>query len=538
MSRRERNPPTATTSTPPTTVKCAVYCRVSTEEQHQGDFTSIDAQREACRAYIMSQRHEGWLPLPTTYEDAGFSGKDTERPALRQLIADIQAGKIDVVVVHRIDRLSRSVLDFLNLVRFFDEHQVSLASVTQQLRTDTAIGRLIVQILAAFSEFEREMIVERTRDKMRAAKRKGKYCGGMIPLGYDIDPATKRLVINEAEAEIVKAIFCMYLETGRTAEIRKAAEKLGWTAKAWVTKDGQMHKGCALSYGVLATLLRNPVYVGKVRAGDELVPGEHEAIIDEATFARAQAIADALHQFRDDAHFFRRNPQALLKGLLNCGKCGALMTHASSHKRQDDKRYRFYRCLTAIKQGAEACPSFYVPAQEIEQFIVDHLQRLADEPAQISQMVQSVIAHRSVRLPQIAEEISQSEARIARASQTIERLRNSLEAGEEGETTRAFERIHAREQEITEAQQTREVLEQEQADLEQAVITDTAFHYALTLMKDTWSLLTFPERLVLLRRIVKKVAYNTESGKLDVDFNLAGICALHDEHTQTEENVQ
>ncbi|HEX2949457.1 MAG TPA: recombinase zinc beta ribbon domain-containing protein, partial [Armatimonadota bacterium] len=405
-------------------------------------------------------------------------------------------------------------------------------------RTDSAIGRLIVQILAAFSEFEREMIVERTRDKMRAAKRKGKFCGGMVPLGYDIDPTTKRLVINAEEAEIVREIFRMYLETGRTAEIRKAAQQRGWTVKTWVTKDGQQRKGIPLSYGVLATMLRNPVYVGKVRAGDDLVAGEHEAIIDEATFARADAIAAARHQFRDDAHFFRRNPQALLKGLLTCGKCGALMTHTSSHKRQDGKRYRHYRCLTTLKQGREACPSLYVPAQEIEGFIVDHLQRLADEPAQIAQMVQSVIAHRSVRLPQIAEEISQAESRIARASQTIERLRHALESGEEGETTRAFERIHAREQEITEAQDARTALEQEQAELEHSAITDTAFHYALTLVKDTWPLITFPERLALLRRILKKVTYNTESGKLDVDFNLTGICTLHDEHTQAEENNQ
>src|SRR5688572_9184801 len=222
------------------TIRCAVYTRKSTEEGLEQAFNSLDAQRESAEAFIAAQRHEGWVCLPDKYDDGGFSGGNLDRPAMRRLLADIDAGKVDCVVVYKVDRLSRSLMDFARVMQTFDRHQVSFVSVTQQFNTTHSMGRLTLNILLSFAQFEREIISERTRDKIAAARRKGKFSGGMPLLGYDVasGPGGAKLVVNEEEAEQVRAIFDLYIEHGALIPVVRELARRGWANKRWVTRKG------------------------------------------------------------------------------------------------------------------------------------------------------------------------------------------------------------------------------------------------------------------------------------------------------------
>ena len=220
------------------TCRCGIYCRKSTEEGLDQDFSSLDAQREAAEAYIKSQAHEGWVRLPERYDDGGFTGGNMDRPALARLLADIEAGRIDAVIVYKVDRFSRSLLDFAKMMELFERHQVAFVSVTQQFNTATSMGRLILNVLLSFAQFEREIISERTRDKIAAARRKGKWSGGMPRLGYDVDPRLKKLIVNEEEAARVRAIFQLYLEHQALRPVVQELERRGWVNKRWVSRKG------------------------------------------------------------------------------------------------------------------------------------------------------------------------------------------------------------------------------------------------------------------------------------------------------------
>src|SRR5580700_37908 len=231
----------------PITIRCAVYTRKSTEEGLEQEFNSLDAQREAGEAYIRSQQHEGWACLPERYDDGGFTGGNMDRPGLRRLLADIAAKKVDTVVVYKVDRLSRSLLDFAKMMESFDAQQVSFVSLTQQINTGTSMGRLILNVLLSFAQFEREIIGERTRDKIAATRRKGKWAGGMPLLGYDVDPDSKKLKINEAEAEQVRAIFGLYLEHESLLPVVQELDRRGWTNKRWQTRKGGERGGLSFT---------------------------------------------------------------------------------------------------------------------------------------------------------------------------------------------------------------------------------------------------------------------------------------------------
>src|SRR5271165_7299571 len=224
-------------------VRCAVYTRKSTEEGLEQAFNSLDAQRESAQAYIASQQHEGWIALPDRYDDGGFTGGNMERPALRRLFADIAAGRIDCVIVYKVDRLSRSLLDFAKMMETFDKHQVAFVSVTQQFNTATSMGRLILNVLLSFAQFEREIISERTRDKIAATRRKGKWSGGLPILGYDVDANTTKLLVNEDEAIKVRAIFELYLKYQALRLVIEELQRLDWVNKRWVTRKGLVRGG-------------------------------------------------------------------------------------------------------------------------------------------------------------------------------------------------------------------------------------------------------------------------------------------------------
>jgi len=268
-------------------VRCAIYTRKSTERGLEQEFNSLDAQRESAEAYIASQKGEGWVCLPEHYDDGGFSGGSMDRPALRRLLSDIEAGRVDAIVVYKLDRLSRSLLDFSKIMETLDRERVAFVSVTEAFNTKTSMGRMVLNMLASFAQFEREQISDRTRDKMSAARRRGKWVGGNPILGYDVAPGGGRIIVNPAEAEQVRQIFALYLETGSTIETLREIQRRGWTRKRWVTKKGQMRGGEPFDKPRLLYLLKNMVYVGKVRYDGVIYPGEHEAIVDQEAWRHA-----------------------------------------------------------------------------------------------------------------------------------------------------------------------------------------------------------------------------------------------------------
>ena len=274
--------------------RCAVYCRVSSDERLDQEFNSIDAQKEAGQAYIASQRAEGWIPVADDYDDPGYSGGNTDRPGLKRLMADIERGQIDIVVVYKIDRLTRSLADFAKMVEIFDQHGVSFSAVTQQINSATSMGRLMLNVLLSFAQFEREVTGERIRDKIAAAKRKGMWMGGVPPLGYDVD--NRLLVINESEAAIVRRIFEEMLTIGSPTQIAANLTAEGITTKAWTTQEGQTRSGARIDKKYLHKLLRNRIYLGEIQHKGTSFPGQHEAIIDQDLWNLAHAFVERRKQ--------------------------------------------------------------------------------------------------------------------------------------------------------------------------------------------------------------------------------------------------
>src|SRR4051794_17424426 len=285
---RNRNP--EGTTPPQSRLRCAIYTRKSTEEGLNQEFNSLDAQREAAEAFIHSQRREGWIALPQLYDDGGFTGANMDRPALARLLQAVEAGELDCVVVYKVDRLSRSLLDFTRMLSIFEKHKVSFVAVTQQFNTSTSLGRLTLNILLSFAQFERELIGERTRDKMSAARRKGKWVGGCPVLGYDVDPGGGRLVVNEEEADRVRAIFALFEEHRSVVLTLAEMERQGWQLKSWTRKTGEFRSGGSFDRNSLRRLLTNIVYTGMIRHKGQLYPGEHAAIVVPSMWQGVQTL--------------------------------------------------------------------------------------------------------------------------------------------------------------------------------------------------------------------------------------------------------
>jgi site-specific DNA recombinase len=351
-------------------VRCAVYTRKSTEEGLEQEFNSLDAQRESAEAFIRSQAAEGWVCLDDRYDDGGFTGGNMERPALQRLLVELAQGKIDCVIVYKVDRLSRSLLDFAKIMEVFERHSVAFVCVTQQFNTATSMGRLVLNVLLSFAQFEREIISERTRDKIAAARRKGKWAGGAPLLGYDVDPRSLKLVPNEQEAVRVRAVFELYLRHGGLLPVVQELERRGWVTKRWRTHKGRERGGGPFTKTNLHKLLTNVVFVGKIRYKKEVHPGEHSAIVDNTLWQKVQ---DLLHSQAPPAGLpLREADSMLLQGLLHCGPCNCAMTPIRSSRKRA-KLYRYYTCVKVLKRGRHICPSKSIPAEAIEQFVVDQL---------------------------------------------------------------------------------------------------------------------------------------------------------------------
>ena len=323
-------------------VRCAIYTRVSTDQGLEQDFNSLDAQYDASQAYIRSQAHAGWTLMRAKYDDGGFSGGNTDRPALQRLLEDVRAGKVDVIVVYKVDRLTRSLADFAKLVELFDQHSVSFVSVTQQFNTTTSMGRLTLNVLLSFAQFEREVTSERIRDKIAASKRKGLWVGGMAPLGYDTKD--RKITVNEAEAERVRTIFRSYLKLGSLNLLMADLRKRGIVTKVRTLKTGKTVGGIPFTRGPLAHLLRNRFYIGEVVFKGEILPGEQPAIVDRDLFDAVQA---KLTEQANNHKVSRTKSEALLLGRIFDDR-GNRMT--PSHVRKRGIKYRYY-ISSALLQG-------------------------------------------------------------------------------------------------------------------------------------------------------------------------------------------
>jgi site-specific DNA recombinase len=464
-------------------IRCAIYTRKSTEEGLQQAFNTLDAQRESGEACIAAQKHEGWVCLPDRYDDGGFTGANMDRPAVQRLMKDIEDQKVDCVVVYKVDRLSRSLMDFARIMEAFDKHGVSFVSVTQHFNTTHSMGRLTLNILLSFAQFEREIISERTRDKIAAARRKGKFAGGKPVLGFDLlsNPAGPKLVVNEDETIQVRAIFELYLKHQSMVPVLKELDKRGWTTKVWTSKNGNSQGGCPFTKNLLYHLLINVVYIGKVRHHQEIHPGEHPAIVDEGIWQKVQAVLG--RNGRSGGALVKNKHGALLKGILNCGPCNCSMGH--TYTAQGTKRYRYYVCLKAQKRGWHICPTKSVPAGDIERFVVEQIKAIGKDPAVLAATVRQARSQgeRSLAELQAEERLVQKEL-----TQLNTRLRKqAASANTAGEMADAQERIRLAEQRAT-------VVRERMVALGREMVEEREVEAALSVFDPVWDTLSPKEQ--------------------------------------------
>lgn len=358
------------------THRCAIYTRKSTEDGLEQDFNSLQAQREACEAYIASQASLGWKLLKTDYDDGGISGGTMERPALQELLEEIKSGRIDVVVVYKIDRLTRSLMDFAKMVEVFDAHQVSFVSVTQQFNTTNSMGRLTLNVLLSFAQFEREVTAERIRDKIAASKKKGMWMGGPLPLGYDVKD--RKLIINEEEVQTVQHIFESYIEIKSVRALKRKLDEEGVVTKLRTSKDGTITGGKPFSRGNLYQLLHNPIYIGEIAHKGKTYPGQHEGIIDPETWQRVRETFKQNTQQRTT----KRNQRSLhmLRGLL-FDETGDRLTPSTNNKKHI--RYPYYVSHRIMEKARANKVGWRLPAKQLDDIVLNIISNRLTNPKKL-----------------------------------------------------------------------------------------------------------------------------------------------------------
>ena len=363
-------------------VRCAIYTRKSSEEGLEQEFNSLDAQREACAAYIKSQRHAGWIASPDSYDDGGLSGGTMERPALQRLLADVRAGKVHVIVVYKVDRLTRALADFAKIVDVLDGHGASFVSVTQHFNTTTSMGRLTLNVLLSFAQFEREIAGERIRDKIAASKRKGMWMGGNVPLGYDVQD--RKLIVNTTEAETVRHIFRRYAELGSVSALQLELDRDGIVSKRRKDASGRCTGGKPIARGALYLMLQNRIYRGEIVHKGDAHPGEHDAIIDEELW---NSVARRLEANRRERELgVGVDEPSLLAGLLR-DSTGERMT--PTHAVKAGKRYRYYvsQSLVTRARRPDSAAGRRVPAGDIEALVLDRLRQFFASSSEVGDVL-------------------------------------------------------------------------------------------------------------------------------------------------------
>ena len=499
-------------------IQCAIYTRKSTDEGLQRDFNSLDAQRESGEAFVASQRHEGWQLAPERFDDGGFTGGNMERPALKRLLAEIEAKRVNCVVVYKVDRLSRSLLDFARMMELFDRSGTSFVSVTQNFNTTDSMGRLTLNILLSFAQFEREIISERTRDKMCAARKKGKWIGGHPVLGYDIDSSARRLVVNPDEAHQVRTIFDRYLDLGAMLPVLQDLDRRGWQTKRRTTEAGQMRGGKPFTKSLLYGLLTNAIYTGQVNHKGTLYPGEHEAIIERSTWEQAQDLLD--RNGRTNGCGTKNKHGALLRGLLFCVPCGTVMVHTYSVK--GNKRYRYYVCYKAQQRGWKNCKTKSVAAQAVENTVLEAIRRLGSDQQLAAEVVRQAREQLARRREEHGRDVTVAEAALRRLNTEV-----TANAGDAViNATARVDRLLDLQGQIQAAEHRLANLMTEGRELEADQFDEANALCALAEFDPVWASLTTREQTKLVQLLVAKVGYDGRNGKVTVDFRSAGIKEL------------
>ena len=515
----------------PRTIRCAIYTRKSTDEGLDQEFNSLDAQRESAEAYIASQRLEGWTLLPVRYDDGGFSGGNMERPALKRLMADADAGLIDCLVVYKVDRLSRSLMDFARIMEILDRRNVSFVSVTQQFNTTNSMGRLTLNILLSFAQFEREIIAERTRDKMSAARRKGKWVGGMPVLGYDVDPRGGRLLVNEEEAAQVREIFEIYLQEQGLVTTAQELARRGLVTKRWVTKKGIERGGRPFNKNSLFGLLTNIIYVGKVDYKGSIYDGEHPAILGEGVWRRVQE--RLRHNGRSGGVEVRNKYGGLLKGLIFCEACHAAMIHTWTVTAKNKRRYRYYVCSHAQKHGWDTCPTKSLPARDIEQFVVGRIRAIGQDDLLLEETLRAARNENEDRLRTLQDEERALLRQLRELGSEERTLAKEIGKanGQTGAMTESLSRLQTR---MREAHERATDARNEIIAVSGQLVSEREMRLAFSLFDPVWDSLTPREQTRAMRLLVERVGYDPTEGAVSILFQPTGIRALAEQVNQAE----
>ncbi len=498
---------------PLATRRVAIYTRKSTDEGLDQEFNSLDAQRAAVEAYLQSQRGEGWVALPERYDDGGYSGANTDRPGFKRLLADVEAGRVNIVAVYKIDRLSRSLVDFARVMDFFEAHEVTFVSITQQFNSTTSMGRLTLNILMSFAEFERQVISERTRDKIGATRKKGLWTGGRIMLGYKVEE--KRLVVVPEEAEQVRTIYRIFLETGTVVGTVGELQHRGW-----LTKAGKPYDKCTLY-----RLLKSAVYLGKVRYRGELYDAPHEAIVDLKTWQAAQHL---LKHPCAPSKTFRSRSGAILAGILRCGSCGSAMSphFASKH----GKRWGSYVCQRMQKCGKDACPGSRVSQPVVEQFVVDRIREVGRDPKVFRKTIEATKKALEKRKTEAAGELKSLDSEVEKRTRERTNLLDAVAAG--GPRNPALlTRLSEVEEAYGKATERAAALRGELAALEGQVVDEKDLKAALASFDPVWDQLFPAEKARVLRLLIEEVRYHAKDGEIEMTFRPGGVRAMAEEAT-------
>ena len=496
---------------------CAIYTRVSSDEQLTSDFTSLDSQREYSESYIKSQAALGWEIYPEKYDDPGYTGGNMERPGLQKLMNDVKRGKFNVIVIYKIDRLTRSLRDFSKLWEIFEKYNVSFVSVTQKFDTTISMGRLMLHILLSFAQFEREVNSERTRDKRAASAKRGKWLGGFPVLGYDVDHSNKKILVNQEEAKQVEDIFNTYLELKSTLETANQLNKKGISTKAWVTKRGRQLGGKPFCKNTVKYYLKNPLFIGKIRYKDKLYDGEHSAIINEELFNK---VRDCLQRNRElkNSPYRTKRYDYLLTGLVKCTYCGSSMFSGTSNSK--GKTYLYYRCSKVSKNDHNACKYRHVPARELENVVVERIKYLSNSPDILKRMLKKAQDSSNTILPDLARELN---SKIQLQLETRTDIDNY---------TKCITKKLRNEDDIQIMLSEKKVLMAKQAELEQAIqvlrfkkeeienrITNVeVVQNNLKCFREVFNNLDYNKKRDLLKLMIKEIRWNGEKSEIEIDL--------------------
>ena len=496
-------------------IHCAIYTRKSHEEGLEQEFNSLDAQRESAEAYIESQRMQGWRALPDRYDDGGFSGGNMERPGLQRLLADVDAGKVDVIVVYKIDRLSRSLLDFMKMIERFNQTSVSFVSVTQHFNTTDPTGRMFLGILITFAQYEREVIAERIRDKVAAAERRGKYCGGPAILGYDVDREKKKLLVNPEEAPLIQHIFGRFTQLASAKSLAAELNEQGYSTKSWTTKKGKHRPGSPWNTGHIYRLLGNRTYRGEVVHKGKSYPGEHEAIVSKGLWEKVQAVLS--ENTRAKQTKARTKIISPLQGVVRCGHCDGAM--GLTYTQKGPRRYSYYHCAKDAKRAVSRCQLKRVPAGDIETVVLEQLSAVFRTPTLVSQTYFAAKGMEEAERERLLKQKDQLEGNLLKVRErALEEMTPDGNGSDPGPTL-----VDLNQEAVTLSRQLTDVSARVQAFESDPVAereVSEAFQSVETFWKDLFPL----ERNRLIRLLVEKVEIR-ETG-IDMELKTQGLTSL------------